>query len=260
MMKKPIRALISVIFAFFAAAILGINCFAAESFIDDRAGLYTAEQLEELEARQQEVSDYTGWNIVVVTTNVGFGTDGYDAIEYAENYYDSHFGYSSSGIMYLIDIDYRHFCIAGEADYQYFNDSRVGAMFKACNGKYMDCDDVGNLTTFYDYVIKYYDAGPISSESGLSRKFSVQIAVIVGLAAAAIGVAVVISRYKFHYKPSANSYLDRGKINFYRRSDRFVRQFTTRARIDSDGGGGRGGGHGSSGGHSHGGGGGGGRR
>lgn len=241
-----------------AAAVSGQVIF------DDGAGIYTDAQITELKAIQTELAQYTGWNIAVVTTDVGFGTDGYNAVEYAEQYYDDAFGYSSDGILYLIDLDYRHFCTAGSTDYDYFNDYRIEQMSDACEECYFDYDDMGNVKTFYNYVRKYYDAGPFA-EAGLeiSNQQLVEIVfsgLICGLIAAAIGVAIVFGRYKFHSVPSTNNYLEGSSIYFYNRQDRFIREFTTRTRINSNSGGHGGGGHGSSGGHSHGGGGHGGRR
>lgn len=264
-MKKLLKAALSAAAALTAAVCLSMNAFAYESGsvgIDDQANLYTEEEEAMLEARQQEVADLTGWNIAVVTTDVGFGEDGYNAIEYAEDYYDETFGYSSSGLLYLIDIDYRHICISGQADYEYFNDARAQTMFKKCNEKYMDYDDVGNLMTFYEYVEETYKLGPYSNGKVYGKKmFSLPAALIVGIISAVIGVLVVRGRYKFHPQPSTNQYLDGNKVNFYRRQDMFVREFTTRTNISSNSsGGGSHGGHGSGGGHSHGGAGGGGRR
>lgn len=255
MKKTLLKILAAAVSSAAAAACMTISAFAYSAGIDDQAGLYTSEQIAELEARQQEVAEHTGWNIAVVTTDVGFGTDGYNAIEYAEAYYDKTFGYSSSGILYLIDLDYRHFCISGEADYKYFDNKRVKDMSDTCEKYYFNHDDVGNLNAFYDKVEYYYDKGQFSKFN-----FSFGAAAIVGLIAAAIGVGVVCSRYKFHYQPTANNYLDGSRINFYRRTDRFVREFTTKAKIESSSDGGGGSSHGSSGGHSHGGGGHGGRR
>lgn len=258
-----------------AAAVLPVS--AAESIIDDQAGLYSQSELAELEAKQQEVSDLTGWNIAVVTSNVGFGTDGADAMRYAEDYYDVTFGSDSSSIVYLIDLDYRHFAMDGDV-LNYFNTSRLDNMIDACNEKYFDYDDVGHLETFYYYIEYYYNKGTVQYDSNVGAKgedfvpsmgidkefnFTALLAgVIAGAVAAAIGIAIVISRYKFHHAPTANCYLNSNTINMYRRQDRFVREYTTRTRIDSDSGGsshGGGGGH-SHGGSSHGGGGSGGRR
>ncbi|MDE6594629.1 MAG: TPM domain-containing protein [Oscillospiraceae bacterium] len=271
---------------FFAAAVISAAAAvfpvsAAESIIDDKAGLYTQRDLEELEAKQQAVSDLTGWNIAVVTTDTGFGTDGARAMRYAENYYDDKFGSSSSSIVYLIDLDYRHFCMDGDL-LNYFNTKRLDKMITDCEEEYFAYDDVGNLETFYYYLEYYYNQGAVDYDSNvgakssgfvpkdgipkdsMSKEFNATIflsGIVTGMIAAAIGIAIVLSRYKFHHAPTANCYLNSNTINIYRRQDRFVREYTTRTRIDSDSGGSSGGGGGHSfGGSSHGGGGSGGRR
>lgn len=272
------------LFAFLAAAVVfsaaaGLPVSAAESIIDDKAGLYTESQLTELREKQQEVSDLTGWNIAVVTSDTGFGTDGERAMRYAENYYDDKFGSDSSSVVYLIDLDYRHFSMDGDV-LNYFNKSRLRDMMDDCEKEYFDYDDVGNLEKFYYHLEKSYNSGTVDKDGSIGAKgedfvpsagyeknpeFFLGAALagaIAGAVAAAIGIAIVLSRYKFHHAPTANCYLNGNNINMYRRQDRFVREYTTRTRIDSDSGGGSsggGGGH-SYGGSSHGGGGSGGRR
>lgn len=268
------------LFVLFAAAIVyaaaaGLPVSAAESIIEDMAGLYSESQLEELREKQQAVSDLTGWNIAVVTSGVGFGTDGATAMRYAEDYYDNTFGSDSSSIVYLIDLDYRHFAMDGDL-LNYFNTSRLDKMITECNKKYFDYDDMGHLETFYYYLEYYYGQGtvpydsnvgskgkdyvPVSADDIAMKYTMILSGIVAGIIAAAIGIAIVLNRYKFHHAPTANCYLNSNTINIYRRQDRFVREYTTRTRIESDSGGSSGGGGHSFGGSSHGGGGSGGRR
>lgn len=260
-MKKLLSFLAAAVISA-AAAVLPVS--AAESIIDDKAGLYTQSELSKLEAKQQAVSDLTGWNIAVVTTDTGFGTDGARAMRYAEDYYDEKFGSNSSSVVYLIDLDYRHFAMDGDV-LNYFNSKRLDKMIDACEDEYFDYDDVGNLEKFYYYLEYYYNQGTVAYDSdigakgesfvpkdGISIEYNMTMllsGMAAGAIAAAIGIAIVLSRYKFHHAPTANCYLNSNTINMYRRQDRFVREYTTRTRIDSGGSGG--GGH--SGGHSHGG-------
>lgn len=244
-MKNVFKRIITTAAAALAAVMcLAVNVSAYSAGIDDQAGLFTAEQKAALEERQEELADHTGWNIAVVTTNVGFTNS--DAIDYAENYYEKTFGsLNKDGIIYLVDVECRHFALCGRADTEYFNNKRKNAMADACEERYLDYDDVGNIETFYKYVEKYYNEGHYSNFG-----FSFGAAAIFGLIAMGIGIGAVVSRYKFHYQPTANNYLDGTKVNFYRRQDRFVREFTTRTKISSESsGGGSGGGHSSGGGH-----------
>lgn len=250
-MKKLLSFLAAAVISA-AAAVLPVS--AAESIIDDKAGLYTQSELSKLEAKQQTVSDLTGWNIAVVTTNTGFGSNLTRAASYAEDYYDEHFGRNSSSVVYLIDLDWRHVVIDGDVR-NYINTIRLDTMQDECEIKYKKYDDVGNLETFYYYLEYYYNNGTVEYDSEIGSKgiffdfdFTIFLAsMIAGAIAAAIGIAIVLSRYKFHHAPTANCYLNSNTINMYRRQDRFVREYTTRTRIDSGGSGG--GGH--SGGSSH---------
>lgn len=250
-MKRLFRTALSLAAALTAMLFLCINSFAASIYFEDNANLYTDEQEKKLMQEQQELCDYTGWNIAVITTDIGFSSDGYDAIEYAEQRYKELYGsFDVSGILYLMDSKYLHFTICGEPDQKYFNDARVSEMFERCKEKYVDFDDMGNAETFFVCVREFYDKGDFSGDN----TFIIVIAgIIAGAVAAAIGVGVVISRYKFHSTTSATNYVRRENINMYRKNDIYLRETVTRTKIESNSGGG---GHGSSGGHSAGGGGG----
>lgn len=275
-----ITKIISVIAIIFCFTTLNVSAFITGSAgIDDKASLYHEAQIAELEALQEQVALSTGWNIAVVTTNTGFGTGGSKAIDYAENYYYDTFGKGTAGVLYLIDLDYRHIVVEGDAEL-YFNDNRLRAILNETEKLYKDYDDVGNLEAFYKNIEYYYSKGYYTNDTGgkvtlypdnynydyESEKGNLNflIGVILGLVAAAIGIIVVYSKYKLHHVPTANNYVQNGSVNFYRRNDRFIREFTTRVRVNDDsnhsGGGGGGGSHHSSGGHHSGGGGSGGRR
>ena len=214
--------------------------------IDDRAGLFSESEKKQLEEKQKKVAELTGWNIAVITTDTGFGSLS-RTIDFAEKYYDDTFGSSSSSVVYLIDLDYRHVSMDGEV-LEYFSDSRIDVMLDACEERYQAYDDVGNLEKFYYYLEYYYNKGKAPP---IELKFNY----LTGIIAAAIAVVIVVSSYKFHHAAPPNIYLNGNSIRMYNSRDTFIREFTTRTRISDESSGGRGGGgHRSSGGHSHGGG------
>lgn len=257
-MKKIFRTAFSLAAALTAMLCLCINSFAASIYFEDNAYLYTDEQEQELMQEQQELCDYTGWNIAVITTDTDFPTDGSKAIDYAESRYKEIYGsFDASGILYLIDTGYRHFAIGGDPDVNYFNDARVHDMIKRCNEKYYAYDDMGNVETYFECVREAYDKGYFTNDEGSALGVSIIAGVIGGLVAAAIGVGVVISRYKFHSQTSATNYVRQGGVNMYRKNDTYLRETVTRTKIETSSGSS---GHGSSGGHSMGGGGSGGHR
>lgn len=266
-MSNLIKYAVSLTAALLACLCLGINSFAAKIYFEDNAGLYSDEQEKELMNEQQELCDYTGWNIAVITTDTDFPEDGYDAIEYAESRYKALFGsYDADGILFLIDLGYRHFAIGGEPDLYYFNDYRVNKMLDRCEEKYYDYDDMGNVREYFSCVKEFYDEGPFtngdnySSEVSYYNENSVPLSELLliicgsGLLAAGIGVAIVLSRYKFHPTTNAACYIRSGGVDMYESSDIFIRETVTKTRNESSNSSG-GSHHGSSGGHSMGGGG-----
>ncbi|MBQ8786683.1 MAG: TPM domain-containing protein [Oscillospiraceae bacterium] len=275
-MKKLLSVIITVFAALFAAA---VPASAWSAGINDMAGLYSDAEIAHLEARQQEVADATGWNIAVVTTNVGFGLDGVDACDYAEQYCYDTFGDDPDSVVYLIDLDYRWISMDGDL-LNYFNSSRFDTMMDTCEDCYMDYKDVENLEFFYHYLEYYYNEGTVEYDptiGALGDDFEDAIeyydddvhldltvifgGFIMGVIGAVISISIVLVRYKTHQSPSANAYLNRTTIDMYNKQDYFVREYTTRTRIESSSSGGsRGGGSRRSGGRSRGGGGRGGRR
>ena len=276
-MKKLITVIITALAALIAAA---VPASAWSAGINDMANLYTDAEIAHLEARQEEVAEITGWNIAVVTTNVGFGLDGIDACDYAEQYCYDTFGSDPDSVVYLIDLDYRWISMDGDL-LNYFNSSRFDTMMDTCEDCYMDYKDVENLEFFYHYLEYYYNEGTVEYDptigalgddfEGAIEYYDDDVTIdltmifggfIAGLIGAAISVGIVLARYKTHRAPSANSYLNRSSVNMYNKQDYFVREYTTRTRIESSssGGGSRSGGSRRSGGRSRGGGGRGGRR
>lgn len=276
MMKKLISIFTA---ALTALVITAIPASAWSAGINDMAGLYSDAEIEHLEARQEEVAELTGWNIAVVTTDVGFGLDGVDACDYAEQYCYDTFGSDPDSVVYLIDLDYRWISMDGDL-LNYFNSSRFDTMMDTCEDCYQDYKDVENLEIFYHYLEYFYNEGTVEYDptiGALGDDFEDAIVwdddktidltmifggFIAGLIGAAISVGIVLARYKTHHAPSANSYLNRSSVNMYNNQDYFVREYTTRTRIESSSSGGshRSGGSRRSGGRSRGGGGRGGRR
>lgn len=261
MIKKLLPIIIT---ALVTLSLTAVPASAWSAGINDMAGLYSAGELEYLESYQEQVAEKTGWNIAVVTTDKGFGTDGVDACDYAEQYCYDTFGSDPDSVVYLIDLDYRWISMDGDL-LNYFNSSRFNTMMDACEDCYMDYKDVENLETFYYYLEYYYNCGTVEYDPSIAASGSkfdsnnefVFGGLIAGIIGAVISVSVVLVRYKTHHAQPANSYLNRSSVNMYVNNDYFVREFTTRTRIESSS---SGGGSSRSGGRSRGGGGRGGRR
>ncbi len=280
-MKKLISVMLSLITVMIFWA---LPSAAYSAGINDMAELYKESELAALEERQAEVAEATGWNIAVVTTDVGFGEDGIAACDFAEGYCYDIFGGDPDSVVYLIDLDYRWISIGGDM-YNYFDSERFDKMMDECEECYRDYRDVDNLETFYYYLEYYKGQGTVEydpsighlgddfedsityyddygNELTMSERVETLFACLAaGVVVSAITILIIVSRYKFHYVPSANAYLNKDTMNMYCDYDTFVREYTTRTRINSSSGSSGGGGRSSrSGGRSRGGGGRGGRR
>ena len=251
------KKLFSVILSLAAILICGaIPASAWSAGINDMAKLYSPEEIARLEARQEEVAELTGWNIAVVTTEVGFGLDGVDACDFAEQFCYATFGDDPDSVVYLIDLDYRWISMDGDL-LNHFNSSRFDTMMDACENHYQNYEDVENLEKFYYYLEYYYNAGTVEYDptvGALGSDFEDSIEyyddygsdavaetvggfLLMGIIISAVAVAIVIFRYKFNYAPSANYYLNKSSVVIYQQEDHFVREYTTRTRIESSSGG-----------------------
>lgn len=224
-----------------AAVIFLSPCvFAAqgEVYLDDRAGLYSEGEETYILSLMENAAEKTGWNYGIVTLNEDIN-DSASACSRAERLYDERFGADSSGVLYMCDVGYRWFVIAGDAG-NYISGSRYDRMEKKIKELYFDYKDIECAEAFINTTSECFDKGVVGFEPD-----SAGIAWGIGLAvfAAAAVVIGVNVRYKKYPKAKVNNYLDPKHTNMYRRNDIFVREYTTKHTHSSSSGGGGGGGH-----------------
>lgn len=105
--------------------------------------------------------------------------------------------------------------------------------------------DYGYVESLGEYV--YFKDGEtvISSGKPPALRFkALGIALICGIIIAVICYFIVKSHYKFKKSCNPNVYVSREETRFTRRDDHFIRQYTTRTKIESSSSGGRSGGGG----------------
>ncbi|MGN0664907.1 MAG: hypothetical protein ACI4KF_00110 [Huintestinicola sp.] len=218
--------------------------YAAGFCIEDNSGLYNEESRAYLEGQLEEITEYTGWNIGIVTLNYDFSSLG-GARNFSEDKYDKLFGRSSSGVLYVCDVGYRYIVVAGDAE-KYINGQRFESMLDEVNDLYMDYDDLGSASVFIAKTKEYYDKGP-----GLPVSMSVLLlGVLFFIAAFLVTYFSICKSYSKYQKPDTRNYIDRRSLDIYRRQDVFLRQYTTTSS-SSHGGGGGGGHHGGGGAGGH---------
>lgn len=245
-----------------------------ENRVFDQAGLFTAQQKQELDGLIEQVKETTGMDIAVVTTG---NAKGKSARAYADDYYDQNgfgAGPRKSGALFLIDMDNREIYISTCGDMiDYLTDKRIDKILDSAYGKVTQEDYAGAAAAALQGIEKYVKAGVpggayrYDTETGKVTPYrslkptEVLIAILIALAAGIIPCAVIYSRYSGHAKEYSYPYQQKSKLTLTAQEDTFLHQTLTQRHIDTSshtGGGSSGGGsstHTSSGGSTHGGGG-----
>lgn len=257
-MTKNIKSKLKVFIPVIICMVLSFSAtaYAAGSVYDD-AGLFYDMDVSELQTQTQQLSDKTGWDVVVATTA---DAQGKTSAAYADDYYDG-LGSSENGVLYLIDMDNGELYVSTSGEtIKYLTDKRIETMLDEATSYAQNGDFYKTVSSEISMTDSFYDAG-IPNNGGMTAIITVlSAAVIIGGAAAAIAVFSVKKNYGFKDVGNIYEYSTKSKVNLTANSDRLVNSFvTTRIRPrPPKGGGGFGGGsstHTSSSGRTHGGGG-----
>lgn len=270
---QRIFALLSVLSCLWASAAL-----ADGDRVFDRAELFTASEVQELEQEIQAFQEETGMDFVIVTSNESHKGS---AQQIADEYYDQGgFGLDeeNSGILYYIDMDDRyHYLSTTGAMIDYMTDARIENAIDEVT-RYLSAGAYAQgASQMISIVRQYVRAGipegqyrydvvtgqRLTARHKALTKNEIILALVIGFAVCLIYVACVRSRYSLKGSTYHYSYQDNVAMKLTDQEDTYLRTTTTRVRkpdppenTDSHGGGGGSGVHTSSSGTSHGGGGG----
>ena len=256
-------------------------------FIDD-ADIFSDDEEEILNKYIDETSEKLDLNIVICAAGSRLSSSDYQKEAVSESSYNDMFGKNSDGVFYFMDLTgdspaYDFIFTSGKAvpfyekntdrmfdeifihmppssvsDYSYYTEDLInGALtFLKELEKYDRSDD---YVTYYDEETreqyKYKDGKTvIKSGPPLSRRlFTLVFVLPAGFIAALIFYCSTKSRYKFKFSANPRVYVSDRESVFHRRSDNFIRTYTTKTKIETSSG--SGGSHHSGGGsHHHGGG------
>ncbi len=205
--KKPAygrkrRALAAGVLAALALTVLGgfggvPEVLASSGHIYDEAGLFTGDEAEKLEKSAQEVSDETGIDVVVVTTD---DAQGKDSQEYADDFYDAGGfgkGRDYSGILYLIDMDNRELTLSTSGGaIRIFTDSRIDTILDHVYAEVADGDYAASAEVFLEDVGYYVQAGIVSGQYNYDTEtgeISVHRSISVSEFLLAAGVSLIVA-------------------------------------------------------------------
>ena len=244
----------------------------------DRAELFTASEVQELEQEIQAFQEETGMDFVIVTSNESHKGS---AQQIADAFYEQGgFGLDEekSGILYYIDMDDRyHYLSTTGAMIDYMTDARIENAIDEVT-RYLSAGAYAQGASQMISIVRQYirDGIPegqyrydvvtgqrLTARHKALTKNEILLALVIGLAVCLLYVACVRSRYSLKGSTYHYSYQDNGSMKLTDQEDTYLRTTTTRVRkpdppesTGSHGGGGGRGVHTSSSGTSHGGGGG----
>ena len=254
----------------------------------DDKGLFTDEELEELNELVQETADELDLYIAIYLS--GTARTESETQYLSDEAYEELFGADSDGVFYYMDLSeqysaYDYISTSGKAMLLY--DDHIDAMLESiflylpASGEPIISDDIAagidkicrtlksydrepgkfeyEYDSYTDKYIYYKDGKTVISSSkpaSVVLRNALMFGLPAGLIAGLLFYFITKSRYKFKQSCNPHVYVSHEKTNFTQREDRFIRTYTTKTKIESSSssGGGSGGSHGGSGSHGGGGG------
>lgn len=254
---KHIKKIFVFLTASFILMFSGIqNVYAADSAckVYDLNDSLTDVEEKVLNKKISKQADKLNFNIaVVITDDLGPDSKGYlsyyqeetVAQDFADDYYDELFGAYTDGILLLIDDELQCDSVSTSGslidEYQkYIYDGFLDdVQTKLRSGNYYGAVDI--FVSRVDLkVYKFADAfSPFLTGAAIA------------LVASLITCLIIARSYKTHKKYQSKNYNSENQLNFREKSDSFIREYTTKTKIESSSGGSRSGGGGYHGSSSH---------
>ncbi len=256
---KNTKKISILLLTFMLATIFAMPVFATDMpLVNDEAGLFTSDELENLQARAQEVSDTWEQDVAILTVN-SVPSDK-TAMTYAEEYiveYNFGYGDTESVILFFIDMGERDWRIvtSGDSIYtftdygqeviadqmlSYLSDGDYYEAFSAYYNaaeSYLEQDATGDAYDSHNMSGSSYDYDTYNSGFDLER---LGIGLIIGV----IGAGALCAVFYFQLRSvapahNANNYISR-KLDLSIRKDRYLYSNTTKTEIPKSNGGGGG--------------------
>lgn len=218
----------------------------AESYVYDYAGLLSSDEILALEMQITDMREKTDWDIFAVTT---YDAEGKSAEAYADDFYDERTAEDSDGILALVDMDNREIYISTCGDaIRYLTDERMERVldegfYYVSDEEYASC-----LSAMLSTAEYFYDAGiqqdqyNYDVETGAVSEYRtltwMEVVPVLFLAVG-VGVAIyviVVKSYSMKGGRYDYPYMKYGKIDIISQEDRFIRQYVTHQRIQTNSG------------------------
>lgn len=225
-MKKKVFALL---LAALMLSALAVPAFAnAQPHVDDRAGVLTSDQMDELDSALLAISRREDADFVAVILPT---LEGEDADNKAYDIYSSA-EYNSDCLMFLLSLEERQWYILAEGRcYDALGSDGAENIFNRMSGYLSNDDYFGALTVYTDRCDHLFSTARAAAKAAASSRniMIVGIAVVIGLIAGAIGTSVMKGQLKsVKAQYAAGTYVDQESFNITHSDDKFIRTRTDR--------------------------------
>ena len=227
-MKKRIISLIVVMTMILALAlpVLAARDDDIVRLVDD-ADLLTKSEEKKLLTNLNDTSEELEFDIIIVTVE---DFDGVDVERFTEDYYDETYGVSRDGVILLISMEERDWCISGNGEGKdIFTSSNIDAVADAIMDDLGDDNFADAFDLFVDECAYYIDC----ERNGYPFNFgtTLVVALVIGLLVAVIVTFVLKSQLKsVRMQAAAQSYVKPGSMNITMAHEFYLYRTVNRVR------------------------------
>lgn len=203
---------------------LSICVSAKDALVVDDANLLSADEVSELQARCQKLSDKYELDVVIVTCN---SMGGKTATAYADDYFDYNgygVGPNHSGVLLLVSMQYRDWAVSTCGDgIDRVSNKTVDSIMKSVLPKLSSGAYAKAFDTYLDKLEHELDDSP-----------NLLISLVIGLVVAGISVGIMAYRMNTaRAQSSASGYLD-GGVQLQQNKDFFLYSHTSKSKIERE--------------------------
>lgn len=201
------------------------SVYAGENYhVYDLDESLTTEEENLLAAKQMELEENLGLNIAIVITD---NLEGKSSEEYADDFYDQFFGINTDGILLLLDnySSWDHISTSGKAIGMY-SDAYIDKIFSAMNSSLKRGD-------YYKAADKFLDLLEVRNIFWSDFKVFFITGLGAGALIALVTCLIIAHGYKTNKKMSPRNYISENESRFTVKNDRYLRQYTTKVKIES---------------------------
>lgn len=241
------KRVLSIVFTVVIISALCLTPFSAAekgAKVVDPKGYLTSEQVSDVTAKLNDITDKYDMDVVVVLIDT---LNGASKVEYADDYYDYN-GYKDDGCLLLLSIIDREWYIStkgyGITAFTDYGIQNIGSELKSYlkdEDYYGACDEFASLAD--EFIAEAKKGKPYDTnherKDFFDNLFAIGISLGIGLIIALVSVAMVKKSYKpVRLKAEANDYLVKDSLVVHNGYDNFLYTHVSRTRRSENKGGG----------------------